>query len=135
MIDLKIFEIFHKKVRKNNCFQYPFACFIKSFIKINGTNNCFESISKNLANLKGVIKFIIESDLFDSHLKSNLIQLITVNHFAPHLCKKPFFVIRIFFKKEIGDDSTQYGISKIFESFIIFICCFTNGTMSERGFV
>jgi hypothetical protein len=65
--------------------------------------------------------FIVKCDLFQTHPNSNIIQLLTVYHLAPHFREKSFFFVGIAFEKIISDKGAEYSIAEIFQPLIVLI--------------
>ena len=68
---------------------------------------------------------------FQPHPHGNIIQLLPVDHFAPHFGEKAFFAVRVALEQIVGDQRAEDSVAEIFQPFIVFVGSFANRPMSE----
>ena len=101
-------------------FDDPGFCVAVPLVNVHRTHKGFQGISKNLAGLEGIVVFIERSDFFQPHLDGDIIQHLPVYHLASHLGKKAFPFVGIFHEKIVCNNSSQNGISQVFQPFVVF---------------
>ncbi len=87
--------------------KHPFFGIGVSLIEIDGADEGFEGVPKDLAVAKGPVGSVEDRDLAESHPKGNIIQLLAVHHLAAHLRQKTFSLVRITFEQVLGHEGTQ----------------------------
>jgi hypothetical protein len=104
MVDLEVFEVVEEEVGGDHPFDDPLAGLFKTLVQVDGADDGLEGIAKDLAHFQAAVELVEIADLFETHFYGDLVELVAVDHFAPHFRQKPFFFVGVFFEEEVGDD-------------------------------
>src|SRR5450432_59300 len=74
MIDLEVLEIVQEKIRVDDPFDNPLAALVKTLVEIDGPDDGFEGITKDLAHLEAAVEFIEIADLLQPHFDGDIVQ-------------------------------------------------------------
>jgi hypothetical protein len=121
VIDLEILQIVQEEIRLDDPFDNPLTGLVKSLVQVDGPDNGFQCIAKDLAHFQTAIELIEIADLLQPHFNRDIVQLVAVDHFTPHFGQEAFFLVGVFFKEEVGRDRAEDGIAQVFEPFVIFV--------------
>jgi hypothetical protein len=121
VVDLQVFEVIEERDRAGSRVRSPIGGFFEAFVQVDGSDDGFQRIAEDLAHLEAAVEFIEIADLLQAHLDGDLIKLVAVDHLTAHFREKAFFLVGIFFEKEVRDDGAEDSVAKVFQSFVVLI--------------